>query len=121
MLALQALENSPGLSIRAAAATYTVDFSTLARRRRGQCSIRDAMPNSRKLTDLEESTIVQYVIDLGTRAFPPRLRDSLLANLSNLQLDIRNLHSLLIKILNHSLKDGLLLMRRNRLPRDRLN
>ncbi|RKK48720.1 hypothetical protein BFJ67_g7192, partial [Fusarium oxysporum f. sp. cepae] len=75
ILALQALKNDPELSIRAAAATYTVDFSTLARRRRGQSSRRDIIPNSRKLTDLEESTIIQYVLDLDSRSFPPRLRD----------------------------------------------
>lgn len=31
------------------------------------------MPNLRKLTDLEESTIVEYILDLDTRLFPPRL------------------------------------------------
>ncbi|KID98255.1 transposase, partial [Metarhizium majus ARSEF 297] len=31
------------------------------------------MPNSRKLTDLEESTIIQYILDLDSRSFPPRL------------------------------------------------
>ncbi|OAQ57639.1 fot5 transposase [Pochonia chlamydosporia 170] len=31
------------------------------------------MPNSRKLTNLEESTIVRYILDLGSRSFPPRL------------------------------------------------
>jgi hypothetical protein len=31
------------------------------------------MPNSRKLTNLEESTIVEYILDLDSRSFPPRL------------------------------------------------
>ncbi len=73
MLALQAIKNDPTLSIRSAARIYTVDFSTLARRHRGQSSRRDTMPNSRKLTNLEESTIIQYVLDLDARSFPPRL------------------------------------------------
>ena len=29
--------------------------------------------NSRKLTDLEESTLVQYILDLAAKGFPPRL------------------------------------------------
>jgi len=33
----------------------------------------DILANSRKLTDLEEKTIIQYIIKLCTRAFHPRL------------------------------------------------
>ena len=29
-------------------------------------------PNSRKLTNLEEETIVRYILKLDSRAFPPR-------------------------------------------------
>jgi hypothetical protein len=31
------------------------------------------MPNSRKLTDLEEQTIIQYILDLDSPGFPPRI------------------------------------------------
>jgi hypothetical protein len=31
------------------------------------------MPDSQKLTDLEEITIIQYVLDLDSRLFPSRL------------------------------------------------
>jgi hypothetical protein len=65
ILALQALENEPELSIRTAASTYIVDSSTLARRR-------DNIPDSRKPTDSEKS-IIQYVLNLDSRSFPPRL------------------------------------------------
>ena len=40
---------------------------------KGITARRDIMPNSRKLTNLEESTIVEYILDLDSRSFPPRL------------------------------------------------
>ena len=38
-------------------------------------SQRDSTPNSRKLTLEEESAIVQYILDLDSRRFPPRPQD----------------------------------------------
>ena len=73
ILALEAIKNNPKLGIRAAAKLYDMPASTLCRRRGGQPARRDIPANSRSLTDLEEQTIVQYVIELSTRAFPPRL------------------------------------------------
>jgi hypothetical protein len=73
ILAVQAVQKTPELSIRAAAKIYTVDRSTLTKRLNGITARRDTTPNSRKLTDLEESTIVDYVLDLDSRSFPPRL------------------------------------------------
>ena len=35
-------------------------------------SRRDSIPNSRKLTPYEESALVQYILDLDSRGFPPR-------------------------------------------------
>lgn len=52
-----------------------LDHTTLLRPRRGQPSQQDRIPKSRQLTNLEEQAIVQYVLDLDSRAFPPRLRD----------------------------------------------
>jgi hypothetical protein len=34
---------------------------------------RDTVPNSRKLTQSEETVIVQHILDLDARGFPPRL------------------------------------------------
>jgi len=73
ILALKALQDDEELSLRAAAKLYNVLVSTLGYRRTGRALRRDLPANSRKLTDLEEKAIVQYVIKLYKRAFPPRL------------------------------------------------
>lgn len=52
-----------------------MDHHKLSSRKQGVRPRRDIIANSRKLSDLEETTIVQYVLDLDSRAFPPRLRD----------------------------------------------
>ena len=74
LLALKAIENDEQLSIRATAILYNVPEASIRHRRAGRPIRRDLPANSRKLTDLEEETIVQYVIELDVRAFPPRLR-----------------------------------------------
>jgi hypothetical protein len=73
ILALEALRNDKQLRLEAVAKLYNVPASTLRDRRAGRPARRDTTPNSRKLTDLEEKAIVQYVIELSARAFPPRL------------------------------------------------
>jgi hypothetical protein len=75
ILAIQAIQNDPNLSARAAAKIYTVSQRTLSRRLKGTPSRRDSIPNSRKLSNLEEKIIVEYALDLDSRSFPPRLRD----------------------------------------------
>jgi DNA-binding Lrp family transcriptional regulator len=74
LLALQALQNNPRLSIRRVAKTYRVSDHRLRRRQQGIQSRRDTIPNSRRLSDLEEEIIVQFILDLDSRGFPPRLR-----------------------------------------------
>ena len=74
ILALQALQNDKNLSVSAAAKIYNVNRMTLARRRAGKPARCNTTPNSRKLTQSEEEAIVQYIIELIARAFPPRLR-----------------------------------------------
>jgi hypothetical protein len=74
LLALQALQNDPKLSLRRAAKIYKVSLTTLWRRQQGILSQRDTIPKSRKLSDLEEQIIVQFILDLDSRGFPPRLR-----------------------------------------------
>ena len=88
ILALQALQNDTGLSLRAAAKLYNVLVSTLGYRRTGRAIRRDLPANSRNFTDLEERTIVQYVIELYVRAFPPRL--SSVEDIANQLLRVRD-------------------------------
>ncbi|KAF6527566.1 hypothetical protein HZS61_007868 [Fusarium oxysporum f. sp. conglutinans] len=74
LLALRALQNNPKLTLRRAAKIYKVDPMKLWRRQQGILSRRDTTPKSRKLSDLEEQTIIQFIVDLDSRGFPPRLR-----------------------------------------------
>jgi hypothetical protein len=74
LLAPQALQNDPKLSIRRAAKTYQIHKKRLRRRRNGIQSQRDTIPKSRRLSGLEEQIIVQYILNLDSRGFPPRHR-----------------------------------------------
>ena len=88
ILALQATQNDPNLSSRAAAKIYSISHEKLSRRKRGVQSRRDISANSRKLTDLEESVLVQHILDLATKGFPPRL--SIVEDMANRLLAIRD-------------------------------
>jgi hypothetical protein len=72
LLALQALQNNPKLSIRKAATIYQINRCTLGRRQKGIQSTRNTTTKSRNLSDLEEQIIVQFILDLDSRGFPPR-------------------------------------------------
>ena len=51
-----------------------VPQSTLGTRVEGVAARGDTKPNSKKLPDLEESTLVEYILGLDARSFLPRLR-----------------------------------------------
>ena len=72
-LALGALQKDPKLSIRATAKIHDVNKTTLQIQRNNISAQCDILANSRKLTDLEEKTIIQYIIELCAHAFHPRL------------------------------------------------
>ena len=88
-LALQALKQDANLSLRRAAAIFNVDKSTLSQRRAGRASKQDCKPINMNLTKLEEEVVVEHILDLDSRGFPPRLAD--IANIANSLRVKRNL------------------------------
>ena len=58
LLAIKAIQNNSSLSTRAAAQLYNIQRTTLCDRLAGRPSRCDIPPNSYKLTDLEEQSIV---------------------------------------------------------------
>jgi Mor family transcriptional regulator len=73
ILAMEAFKRREGASIASMAKVYNVSQKTLARRLRGTPARRDTTPKSKKLTATEEKVIVDFILDLDARAFPPRL------------------------------------------------
>ena len=72
-LALQAYNNDPKLSLRRASKLYQVKYTTLHCRLNGVQARANTIPNLRKLSNLEEKVVIQYILDLNLRGFPPRL------------------------------------------------
>ncbi|SCO91748.1 related to transposase [Fusarium oxysporum] len=75
ILALEAYQADPKLSLRRAAFLYDVHFQTLHHRSQGRQARDDYIPSSRKLSDQEEQLIVEYILNLDSRGFPSRHRD----------------------------------------------
>ena len=73
ILAMEALERDEKLSVRKVARLYNVPRTTLGDRRAGRPAQSNTPPSSKKLTQLEEEVVVQYIVELSERAFPPRL------------------------------------------------
>ena len=75
ILALQTMKNNPKLTINAAAKLYEVPRTTLRRRHAGIPSRCDIPANSRKLTPIEESVLLEKILNLDTRGFQTRFVD----------------------------------------------
>ena len=75
LLALQAYKNDPKLSLRRAAKLHQVNYSTLLYRHDGVQARANTIPKTRKLSDIEEQNIIQFILDLDSRGFPLRLRN----------------------------------------------
>ena len=73
ILAIEAIRTSKKLSRRSVAKLYKVPETTLRDRIVGRTPRSETRPNCHKLSELEEQVIVQYVLDLDSRGFAPRL------------------------------------------------
>jgi hypothetical protein len=71
-LAMDAINKGHFASIRGAAKSYDTINSTLLRRVHGRLARCDSQPTNRKLTDTEESTLVQWILSMDQRGLPPR-------------------------------------------------
>ena len=71
---LQALKQDATLSLRRAVAIYKVTHITLSRRRAGQTLQEDRWLKSRNLTKTEDGVVVEHILDLISRGFPPQAR-----------------------------------------------
>jgi hypothetical protein len=72
-VALSAYITGQFKSLRRAAAAFNVPHQRLSNRLHGITSRAKTRPNRQKLTTTEEQTIVQYILDLDSRGFAPRL------------------------------------------------
>ena len=70
-LAMQAIQQGSVKSINAASVTYDVTYSTLYRRVKGYPARRDTRPASCKLTQTEETTLVEWILSMDRRRLAP--------------------------------------------------
>jgi hypothetical protein len=89
VLALKVFQTDKNLSVRTVAKAYNISRKTLTRRYNNQLAQHDTILNSKKLTESEEETIVQYILELVTRVFPPRLSN--IKDITNNLLYVRNI------------------------------
>jgi len=87
-IAIHAIQSHQFQSNRSAATTYDIPKSTLHDRIHGKSSRRDCEPNSKKLIKLEETVIIQHILDLDLRGFAPKL--SAVIDIANKLLTVWN-------------------------------
>jgi len=71
-LAIDALKQGHFTGVRGATKAYDVVRSTLQNRIKGRPARRDSRPTNRKLTDMEESTLVEWILSMDQRGLSPR-------------------------------------------------
>jgi len=72
LLAVQFVQQNPKVNICKIARIYKVPYTTLCRRIQGIPTRLNTVNKAQKLTKLKEETIVRYILDLDSQAFPPR-------------------------------------------------
>ena len=70
-LALQAYQQGQFSSLRAAARAYDVPYTTLTRRYKGTASRSNSRSPHYKLTQTEETALINWILSLDTRGIPP--------------------------------------------------
>ena len=75
ILAIEAIRSSKKLSRRAAAKLYSIPYTTLSNRMKNITFIVERRPAIQNLTKIKKNIIVQYILDLDSRGFPPLIRD----------------------------------------------
>jgi hypothetical protein len=72
-IALKAIQQNATMTQHCAALTYNISQTTLSCQLAGTLLRRDCTPNSMKLSKTEEEVVVQHILDLDVRGFPPHL------------------------------------------------
>ena len=72
LLALSDIKDGRVASLRAAAKLYNIPYSTLHTRAGGRISRGDTRPNGHKLTQLEEDSLVEWILSMDSRGAAPR-------------------------------------------------
>jgi hypothetical protein len=85
ILAIEAIRLSKKLSKRRATKIYKMLYATFSYKITSRTYYSESKANYYKLTDLEEDTIVRYILDLDSRGFAPCLAG--IKNITNLLLE----------------------------------
>ncbi|RFU33227.1 hypothetical protein B7463_g3102, partial [Scytalidium lignicola] len=72
ILAINAFKNKKIKSIRVAARSFDIPLSTLHKRLQGRPEAFTTYTKAFKLTQIEEESLVQWIISMGNRGMPPR-------------------------------------------------
>ena len=83
-LAIQAYQRGQFTSLKAACTSYDAPYSTARDRVKGCAPRHDFRPTNRKLIDLEESTLIQWILSMEQRGLP--LRAESVRQMANLLL-----------------------------------
>lgn len=94
LLAVEAVGKNQFSSIKTAAATYDVPYSTLKLRLRGRTARGDTPTNRQKLNKTQELLLVKWVLDMDQRGLPPTQRK--LQGMANILLSNTGYHSGLV-------------------------